>query len=123
MPKLLPSEAMARLRKFARQSKVKDCIPLSADTWWQIYASPYVCVRSLSCYGRLGDYTTLVYSSDHVVGVKLGLYLNNEFQRCYMSGVIKRLGIEYINSSRVTTYPVYNVSTVITYFFLGPDFT
>ena len=25
--------------------------------------------------------------------------------------------------SRVTTYPVYNVSTVITYFFSGPDFT
>ena len=29
----------------------------------------------------------------------------------------------YIQSSRVTTYPVYNVSTVITYVFSGPDFT
>ena len=38
-------------------------------------------------------------------------------------GYVQFIRSALIQSSRVTTYPVYNVSTVITYFFLGPDFT
>ena len=47
-------------------------------------------------------------------------YLSCYIPHCSHIGHFPKITLQ---SSRVTTYPVYNVSTVITYFFPGPDFT